>query len=167
MAATKNAQNIRNDTKEFITTALIELLKKDALQDISISRVASKAGVSRMAFYRNFDTLEQILYEYYEPRIKSVFEKMRNTSDESVKLNVHFGFCEDIILSYKHGYEKIINDIFTKQVENFYGADNYHITFIAAGAYAVWKKWLLGGKKVPLEEVIHIFNIFGEVVPKP
>ncbi|MCL1994050.1 MAG: TetR/AcrR family transcriptional regulator [Spirochaetes bacterium] len=166
MAATKNAQSIKKDTKEFLTIALTELLKKSPLKDITISQVVVKAGVSRMAFYRNFDTLEQILYEYYESKIGSVFEIIKSNSAKSVKLSVHLNFFknfgEELILSYKHGYDTIIHDIFTKMVESFYGADDndYRITFMAAGAYAVWKKWLLGGKKAPLEEVMRIISAF-------
>jgi len=88
MAATKNARNIKIDTKEYITTALLDLLKKAPLQDL------------------------------------------------------------------------------TMQVEAFYGGNgsNYHITFIAAGAYAVWKKWLLGGNMVPLEDVMRTLGTFHEVL---
>ena len=173
MAATKNAQNIKNDTKDFITTALLKLLKKQRLQEITISKVVSRAGVSRMAFYRNFDTLQQVLYEYYEPKIKLVFENMKKTPEKSVMLNTHFNFfsnfSEDLVLSHKHGYETIISNIFTKQVEYFYSNNDndYQITFIAAGAYAIWRKWLLGGTKEPLEEVIHILNMFHKVMPTP
>ncbi|MCL1995674.1 MAG: TetR/AcrR family transcriptional regulator [Defluviitaleaceae bacterium] len=172
MAATKNAKSVRNDTKEFITTALVELLKKDTLQDITISRLVSRAGVSRMAFYRNFETVQQVLYEYYNLKINSVFENMKNSSNKSDKLNSHLdffnNFSEELILSHKHGYEPIINEIFTKQVESFYkdSDNNYHITFMAAGAYAVWKKWLLGGTKVPLEDVMQTLSVFHEAMNK-
>ena len=170
MAATKNAKSIKNDTKEFITIALIELLKKDTLQNITVSRVASRAGVSRMAFYRNFETIQQVLYEYYELKIGSVFESMKNTSSELDKLNLHLDFFsnfgEELILSHKQGYEPIINEIFIKQVEDFYKDKNhsYHITFMAAGAYAVWKKWLLSGAKVPLEDIIQTPSVFHETI---
>ena len=170
MAATKNAQNTKNDTKEFITTALIELLKKDTLQNTTISRVVSKAGVSRMAFYRNFETLEQVLHEYYEPKITSVFEDMKKSSGESERLNIHLiffnNFSSDLILSLKHGYEPIIGEIFTNQVEKFYGGNdnNYHITFMATGAYAVWKKWLLDGAETSLEDVINTLDVFHKAI---
>ncbi len=82
MAATKHAQEIKNDTKDFITTAMLQMLAKEKLQALTVSRVCKRAGVSRMAFYRNFNGLEQILYEYYQPKIAAVFDTIRLNSQE-------------------------------------------------------------------------------------
>ncbi|MFC3800940.1 hypothetical protein [Cohnella sp. GCM10012308] len=58
MAATDHARSIKKDTKEWIAIALLELLQIKRLPKLSVSEVVKKAGVSRMAFYRNYDSLE-------------------------------------------------------------------------------------------------------------
>ena len=42
-------------TREAIETALLQLLEKKELAKISISELVKRAGVSRAAFYRNYD----------------------------------------------------------------------------------------------------------------
>ncbi len=48
-------------TKESIETALLFLLEKKELKQISVSELVRKAGVSRNAFYRNYKSKEEIL----------------------------------------------------------------------------------------------------------
>ncbi len=48
-----------------ITDALFILLNKKHINDISITELIQKAGVSRNSFYRNFETLEDIAYKYF------------------------------------------------------------------------------------------------------
>jgi len=56
---------IRNESnrlaKECIVTALIELMKVRDYNAISITDITKKAGVSRMAYYRNYTSKEDIL----------------------------------------------------------------------------------------------------------
>lgn len=53
----ENAKNAANQiAKECLVTALIQLLKEKNLSEITISELASKAGVSRMTYYRNYTT---------------------------------------------------------------------------------------------------------------
>ena len=72
MAATNYSQTIKNDTKDFITTVILQLLgiqktseKPKTLVQLTVSNVCQRAGVSRMAFYRNFDSINQVIYQYY------------------------------------------------------------------------------------------------------
>ncbi len=46
---------------EYITEALLMLMKKKAYKDITITEICTKAGVTRMSFYRNFESKEDIL----------------------------------------------------------------------------------------------------------
>lgn len=57
-----------NKTNSFFTDciaeALIELLNEKPLSSISVSEITEKAGVSRMTYYRNFESKEDILEKY-------------------------------------------------------------------------------------------------------
>ena len=160
MAATEHAQAVKKDTKEFITTALLQLLSKEKLSTLTVSQVCKRAGVSRMAFYRNFDGLEQILYAYYQPKLAAVFDTIRQNPHDSVKFESQWEFFNTfgdfLRLSVERGYEPIIMRIFTEEMEKFYAADGdeYWTAFISAGVYAIWRKWLLDGQQKPLEEIM-------------
>lgn len=50
-------------TRECIKSAMQELAGERSLQEISITALCKKAGVSRMAFYRNYSIIEDVFYE--------------------------------------------------------------------------------------------------------
>lgn len=50
-------------TKECLQTALIQLMNEKPFDKISITELVKRSGVSRSAFYRNYDSKEDILLE--------------------------------------------------------------------------------------------------------
>ena len=64
--------------KECIVTALIELMKVQDYHSITITQITRKAGVSRMAYYRNYTSKEDILNKYMEEVGISIHEKISN-----------------------------------------------------------------------------------------
>ena len=48
-------------TKECVVSALKNLLKEKSYDDITLSEIAEKAGVSRNAIYRNFETKDKMI----------------------------------------------------------------------------------------------------------
>jgi AcrR family transcriptional regulator len=169
MAATKHAQDIKKDTKDFITTAMLQMLAKEKLSMLTVSQVCKRAGVSRMAFYRNFDGLEQILYEYYQPKIAAVFDVIRQNSEVSAKFDSQLEFFntfgDDLLSSVDRGFEPIIQRIFIEEIKKFYYADSdgYWTTFMSAGVYAIWRKWLLDGQQKPLKEIMEFLKQFDTI----
>lgn len=169
MAATKHSQTIKKDTKDYITTAMLQMLTSEKLSMLTVSQVCKRAGVSRMAFYRNFDGLEQILYEYYQPKIAAVFETIRLNSQDSAKFDSQFNFFntfgDALLSSIDRGFEPIIQQIFIEEIEKFYVADSdgYWTTFMSAGVYAIWRKWLLEGQQRPLKEIMDFLKRFDTI----
>lgn len=168
MAATDHSQQIKQDSKDYIITALLELLQNNNLNEIKVTQVVKKAGVSRMAFYRNFETLNDVLMAYFEPRITAEFEIIKNKASQSQKMAALGKFFAEISdsmdLAVKKNYEFIIQDIFNKNMADFY--DNvmdwtkfsevqkkYWTKFMSAGVYAIWKEWLIDGQKESLNDI--------------
>ena len=57
----KSEKNTPNQiTRERIVSALLELIREKPLSTITITELTRRAGVSRMAFYRNFSTKEEV-----------------------------------------------------------------------------------------------------------
>lgn len=49
---------------ESLTHALLQLMEIKPLAQINVSELCTRAGVGRVSFYRNFDSMEQILVQY-------------------------------------------------------------------------------------------------------
>jgi AcrR family transcriptional regulator len=63
-------------TKESIFTALLELMATKEFAQISVTAIAKRAGVSRMAFYRNYQTKEDILNDYLDQLFQQYLAQM-------------------------------------------------------------------------------------------
>lgn len=62
-------------TRECLQTALVLLLKEKRLEEITITELVKRSGVSRTAFYRNYTTKEDILTEIQN----SLFEHIKSS----------------------------------------------------------------------------------------
>ena len=62
-------------TRESLEISLLQLLDKKDLKKITISELVERAGVSRAAFYRNYESKEELL-EYLEENDWRLVEKV-------------------------------------------------------------------------------------------
>ncbi|MFD1419070.1 TetR/AcrR family transcriptional regulator [Companilactobacillus keshanensis] len=170
MAATDHSKQIKQDSKTYLITALLQLLKNNNLNDITVTQVVKKAGVSRMAFYRNFETLNDILTAYFKPKIDAEFDLVINRTQPDKKIAALGNFFSEtsdtMELAIQRNYEFIVQDIFNENMMHFYDTvikwdefseiqKTYWIRFMSAGVYAIWKSWLLNGQQESLND-IHI-----------
>lgn len=81
-------------TRESIETALLFLLEKKELAQISISELVQKAGVSRNAFYRNYKSKEEILEMAYERTSHALMEKWKTLQAKVQKNGVPQTFSD-------------------------------------------------------------------------
>lgn len=175
MAATEHSQNIKKDTREWITLALLELIKTNKLPKLSISEVVKKAGVSRMAFYRNFESLEQVLEEYFEPIYADIFSKTTLQTNHEQKITDLTKFFDehsgDFQLAIESEYIQVLYKIFKIHIARLYdkivpfpdwtGAKrSYWIDFMSAGVFEVWVTWIKNGQKESLEEISALLRLF-------
>lgn len=92
-------------TRESIETALLFLLEKKELKQISVSELARKAGVSRNAFYRNYKSKEEILEAYYERTSKQWKKKWQRVQAKVQREGVQQSFA-DFIQQQRSNAEK-------------------------------------------------------------
>jgi AcrR family transcriptional regulator len=59
-------------TSEQLYETLVRLLEKEPIEGISVSRLAKKAEVGRSSFYRNFDSISDVLYWKCDVSFKEV-----------------------------------------------------------------------------------------------
>ena len=73
-----------NGSHELVTdsiyTALIQLMKTKPYPEIKIKDIVDRAGVSRMAYYRNFETKDEILTKRLKIKLEGFEQKLENHS---------------------------------------------------------------------------------------
>jgi AcrR family transcriptional regulator len=175
MAATIYSQTIKSDSKQFITESLFSLMETNKFSDITISQIVKKAGVSRMAFYRNFVSTEDIIIQYFDPIIELSFSKVINTANQATKLTQltiifdELTFIFELVINQSLDY--LIRPIFESNIQHFYdqlidfsniSADEqtYYVTFMSSGVYALWKTWLSDRSQVTIEKLHEILFKF-------
>lgn len=71
-------QEANQITRECLQTALILLMSEKPFEKISITELVKRSGVSRTAFYRNYDSKEAILIEI----ANVLYEKIRQSLED-------------------------------------------------------------------------------------
>lgn len=136
----------------YITEAFLLLLKKKEYKKISITEICKKAGVTRMSFYRNFESKEDILLKKVryvtDSFLKESFISYKNDTISSyfVKLFTHMQQQKELCTALnKAGLIHVIKDEFDRVFLNTYKQeyDEYKSLFLAGGIYNVFLFWFL------------------------
>lgn len=64
MPIRKKSRPANQFTKQCIMEALLQLMRTQEYNDISITDITRRAGVSRMSYYRNYSSKDEILRDY-------------------------------------------------------------------------------------------------------
>ncbi|EBF5116994.1 TetR/AcrR family transcriptional regulator [Listeria innocua] len=78
MAKRTNNNRQVAETKEWIRNALLYLMEKEPFNNITISQVASNAGIDRRTFYRHYKTKESVLDDHILSLLVPYFESLIN-----------------------------------------------------------------------------------------
>ena len=151
-------------TKRCLADALIELLKEKEFNQISINDITTKSGFSRMSYYRNFDSVDDIL-DYYLDFKTSEFLEAINVTLEDVKLDEYmrrlFTFlgtkeCREVSsLLMKRGLFNRIGKEFDKRFRvQIPRLKSYYYGFIAGGTFNAYKLWVIHDYKEDPEEIV-------------
>lgn len=68
-------------TRECIFTALLLLMEQRPYQEITITDIARKAGVSRMSYYRLYKSKDDILIQYADQVFSGFMEEMKKEKE--------------------------------------------------------------------------------------
>lgn len=69
-----------------IFEALMILLQQKRYEDITVSEITSKAGVSRMTYYRTYSSKEDIIIQYFKEKVNALLEKEPEIGDEPTEV---------------------------------------------------------------------------------
>ena len=76
------------ETRNCIKTALIKLLKTEKYEDIRMTDIIQKSGVSRTGVYNNYKSKDEIMLEIYQKPLEEVFF----TLNDSINANIEWIF---------------------------------------------------------------------------
>ena len=145
-------------------------MEEKDFKDISITEITKKAGVSRMAYYRNYYYKEDIFNNY----MTELLEKYHNVREEIVKAHPndkyqmmlyvfeYFRENEKFVLGLeKSNLSNIIQNRINEYVHEIYKSkdilDKYDAIIFGGALYNTGKYWLLTGKKENIEDITRIF----------
>lgn len=159
--------------KEQITRALIDLLEERELRDISVRDITERAQVSRVSFYRNFDSKEDILQAQIARLIHAwgiEVDSREHTEAEMLgSLFAHFKtYGEFYQLLYKRGLDAlllttILSICGPKAEQN--NRDAYGAAFVAYGTYGWIREWFARGMTESAETMVALLKQAEEGAP--
>lgn len=150
--------------KESITEALLLLMRKKNYEEISITEITKLAGVSRISFYRNYDSKEDILVKYMFERSMNEFERLRAESVEE-KLVAMFKVISHISDIIDLLYSQQLSHLFLHYLKVVTGAKNEHsnteayIKSMTTGiCFGALDEWIRRGRQESAEEMVIILQ---------
>lgn len=138
--------------KESIVSAMLQLIKEKPLSSINISELCKKAEVSRMTFYRNYDSKEDIFIKH----LSEIFEDYKRDENETDSAGIycdkkhlnhyfdyldrHRNFLDGLILC---GFDVIFLDMMSSYIiEKWSNVENkYVLTAFAGSLYNMFHLW--------------------------
>lgn len=150
-------------SKTWITESLLKLMEEKDFTKITITEIIKNADLTRQTFYRNFDSKEDILYEYVNKLFESCFDEIEKIPEKNMRmiLITYFQYWHKnkdfLLLMTKNKlihktmdfYYPYMNKHFNQSIIKFSGNSNSEIDymkyFLLGGLIQVKTHWLENG----------------------
>lgn len=154
--------NKADQSKLKLTEAMLDLLAQKPFGEITIQNIVDRAGVSRMAFYRNYRNKLEIVKIYLD-EVTSNFIKEKHVDyhpeyfhEYLVILFTHLQAQEKLgRLLYKSNLLYLVKDqfdrIFANKAHDL--REEYNYRFVAGVLYNIYSFWLANGCQETPEEL--------------
>jgi len=97
MYVNKKRVSLPDTAETYLAYALIALMEKKPLEEISITELTKKAGVSRMSYYRNFTSKQHILEEH----LQTIVRRFRIEGEKKGYLGKDHGY-EQLLYAFRY-----------------------------------------------------------------
>jgi len=145
--------------KQCIYNALMSLMEGKELEELTITEITRRAGVSRMAYYRNFESKEDILRSYVDDLFLSYVNTLRANGDfsfESFILTALGIFrkhhtlmgeikkekLESMLVSQFEGYLEMLSSVIFREAYSDSEYLKYYSSFLAGGIANLILRWV-------------------------
>lgn len=159
-----------NFVKQSITKTTICLLSEKELSSISISEICSAANVSRNSFYRNYDSVQDILKGHVR-NLLTDWDTTYKASGKNTNYELYgslFGHLKEnsdfYLLLEQRGLFDLVLDVLLElfgpkpELPNMWA---YTISFIQYGTYGWIKEWISRGMQESEDEMAKLLSEHG------
>ena len=172
-----SAKNAANQlARECIVTALLQLLKEKPLSALSISEITSRAGVSRMTYYRNYKSKEDIfgqalsdILDEYHREFQALSDGHSHYGDYANLLHcfTYFEKHRDFIYSlFRCGLGNLLLTSLSDYITNTWYhpesgdtiEDFYVLQAFTGSLYSTYVSWAVRGKKETPQQLAQVLS---------
>ncbi len=167
MKKRENAQNLF--IKECLFTALLNLMKKKGFYNISITELAKEAGVSRMAFYRNYNNIQDIITDYLDSTTLGI-DKRNMTKimylPDTLRCVFNYFYENRFLIEYLvginmtdfilHAIEKHFRTTFYLLLYSYGFQSDYEVSALVGIFYKILIDWTKNGMVESIEEMTKV-----------
>ncbi len=169
-------KNIKNSpsslTRDWMQQALLRLLQTKELSEITVTELTKTAGVSRVTFYRNYDVMADVLFDYLENTKRGLPNSDIAGFYLPQFIRSYFRFFYDnqelVLCIQKNNLlprlmVTLENNIGTQSYAMMaaYGFENkYEVSGLVGMFYKILMDWIRSGMKESIEEMsMIVYNI--------
>lgn len=172
MCSIKNRATLNETVREAMGIALLQLMENNPIQTITISEIATVAGVSRSSFYRNYESKEALLQDYITMLYRIEFPKGQQvppsprSEDMLEYLLPRFRFVKEHSSIYRILHRQNMLELFFQQreaslVRLLYGEEYqmspYHRAMISGACAGLVRCWVENDFRESEETVAALF----------
>lgn len=149
-------------TIESIELALLKLAVRKEFQQITVSEIVKYAGVSRSAFYKNFNSKEEVIRRFLTDMVENITAKMMNKKQDQQTFWITLfkeilPYADDCKLICTIGLKWLAFECFNKLAECTAeltpSISHYHIMFYTGAIVNVVLEWIESGYEQSPEEM--------------
>ncbi|MGE5347841.1 MAG: TetR/AcrR family transcriptional regulator [Actinomycetota bacterium] len=165
-------------TRAWLLETLLELLENKEYSGITVTELTEKADIARQTFYRNYDSMDDILVsrlneiidEYLEKVFRNLETKKDPDWDFEVKQLIFLWQRNEVIFRAlkKAGLDyqvmEKLSHLFTRfhmKAQNLRELDDkqqFLVYYLAGGVFMVLNKWFENDMKFPTDQLTDLFR---------
>ncbi len=158
-------EQLNKITKDKIKGALKVLLEEKSFKNVTISELVRKAGVSRTAFYRNYDSKEALLNDVLDTLVTSIKKHLLSGISSGDRYDLFLELFQKI----KDAEEEIhllfgahlkLEDLFPAEIRKFIHEksplDKYDFLSIYGAVKEIISCWISEGMIEPVEDMAEL-----------
>jgi AcrR family transcriptional regulator len=165
-------------TRAWLLETLLELIEKKEYSEISITELTEKADIARQTFYRNYDSMDDILLLKMGEVLDEYFNKIQKSLELKNDPNMEFEMNQLVYIWQRNEalftalqkaglahrvLEKLSEyvSMFHMKAQNLQELDEKHqylVFFIAGGVYMVLSKWFENKMNTSIEIITDLFK---------
>lgn len=163
-------------TKQAIHAALGRLTEKQDYRKITVTALAREADIDRKTFYLHYTSVDDVVKEHVRERVEMFAEQLKNIplfKEDEINVGELYSALSAMVLPEiipskelaQHVPPELLLDSIQKElVQILIDSDEprlksvgplleYCVSFIVAGTFDVYRRWLLSNSDVPLESI--------------